>query len=202
MRDPFEDLHAPVAPLAPSPTFAARLRRRLATALDPEPPDVRTPNPAEPGGTMPTTTSPSRAHVPSRLHTITPYLCCRDARRAINWYGEVFGAEQVSEIIPMGPDDDSIGHVELTIGDSLFMVSDEWPAGGVVSPLSQEGSSIGLVLYVPEVDATFAAALAAGATEVRPVSEQYGARSGWLLDPFGYRWNVGTALPDAAGTGA
>lgn len=145
-------------------------------------------------------TDPPGAHVPSRLHSLTPYLCCRDARRAIDWYGEVFGAQQVSEIMPMGDDEvarQQVGHAELKIGDSVFMLSDEWAAGGVVSPLNQEGSSIGFVLYVPDVDATFAGALAAGATEVRPLSEQYGARSGWLLDPFGYRWNVGTALSDA-----
>lgn len=177
--DPFLGLRVQDVPTEPDPAFRARLRGELAEALDSE------------GAPMTTT---STAHVPARLHAITPYLCCRDARRAIDWYRDAFGADLVGDVYPMGPGDDRVGHAELRIGDSTFFLSDEWAAGDVRSPETLGGWSASFVLYVSDVDGTYARALALGATEVRPVTEDHGARAGWLLDPFGHRWSVGTVL--------
>lgn len=180
--DPFLALRSTDDPTEPDRAFRARLRGELAAALERE------------GDHMTTTTATT--FTPPRLHTITPYLCCRDARRAIDWYGVAFGAELVGELFPMGPGDDRVGHAELRVGDATLFLSDEWPEGGVYAPATTGHSTTGFVIYVPDVDATFERAVALGATAQRPVVEAHGARSGWLVDPFGHRWNVGTALPD------
>lgn len=137
------------------------------------------------------TTKPD--HVPERLHAVTPYLCCKGAADAIAWYSEIFDATPASDPI-IGPSGE-VGHAEIQIGDSVVMISDEWPEGGVFSPLTRGSTSVSLVVYVGDVDDVFARALAAGATEERPVADQFhGSRAGWLVDPYGHRWNVGTPI--------
>jgi PhnB protein len=90
-----------------------------------------------------------------------------------------------------------VGHAELTFGDSLVMLSDEFPDMGVAGPSTVGGTPVTLSLYVEDVDATFEEALQAGATALRPVEDQfYGDRSGQFLDPFGHRWNVATHIED------
>lgn len=138
-----------------------------------------------------TLTRPS--YLPERLHTVTPYLCCKDARQAITWYGEVFGAIPLGEPIVM--DDGRLGHAEIRIGDSAMMLADEFPEIDVLSPLSRGGTPVSLMIYVEDVDSLFAKAIEKGATQERPVvDEDHGDRSGWLVDPFGHRWNVATPL--------
>jgi PhnB protein len=180
-NDPFLELRIRDDAVDPDPTFRQSLRARLADALDATP-------------------EVSMSHIPSRLATITPYLCCANAHDAIGWYRDAFGAELVGEIHPMSDTDDRVGHAELRIGESSIFLSDEWPEGDVYSPSTIGHGTTGFVLYVPDVDRTFADAVALGATEVRPVAAQFhGARSGWLRDPFGHRWNVATAMPDPEG---
>jgi len=90
-----------------------------------------------------------------------------------------------------------VGHAEIQIGDSRVMLADEFPERGAKSPDSIGGSPVGLMLYVPDVDARFKQALAAGAKELRPVQDQfYGDRSGTLVDPFGHQWTIGTHKED------
>ena len=90
-----------------------------------------------------------------------------------------------------------IGHAELEFGDSVVMLADEFPEMGVLGPKSIGGTPVLLSLYVEDVDAVFEAALAAGATSVQPVTDQfYGDRSGQFEDPFGHRWNVTTHVED------
>ena len=133
-------------------------------------------------------------YVPERLHVMTPYLCCLNAREAITWYGDAFGAELLGETYPMSETDDRLGHAELRIGDSVFMLSDEWPEGDTFSPATLGGSSSAYVLYVPDVDATYDRAVELGATVLRPVEDgHYGSRVGWLNDPYGHRWSIATA---------
>jgi PhnB protein len=106
----------------------------------------------------------------------------------------VFGATERLRI-----DDPSgkVGHAELAIGDSVIMLSDEYPEMNIVGPKSVGGTTVALNVYVEDADATFDAALKAGATSLRPVSDQfYGDRSGQFEDPFGYRWNVATHIED------
>lgn len=131
--------------------------------------------------------------IPERLHAVTPYLMVADARAALAFYEEAFGARPVSEPIVM--DDGRVGHAEIEINGSVLMLADEFPEMGLVGPLRRGGTSVSLVLYVPDVDATFARAVALGATAERPPADEfYGSRAGWLVDPFGHRWSVSTAL--------
>jgi uncharacterized glyoxalase superfamily protein PhnB len=195
MADPLDALRQPATPIAPDPAFVARLRSRLQAEL----------GPTTTGGTMSDTTSttgPSDldatpAYVPAGNRSLTPYVCVHDGRAAIEWYVEVLGATPRGEVYIM--DDGRVGHAELTFGESVLMLADEFPEIGVVSPRSQEGSSTSLTLYVPDVDATYARALERGAKAERPPQDEfYGSRSAWFQDPFGHRWSIQTPLaPDA-----
>jgi PhnB protein len=134
--------------------------------------------------------------VPNGYHAVTPYLICSGAARAIEFYVRAFGAEELMRI-PMG--DDKLGHAEIRIGDSVIMLADEFPEMNARSPQSLGGTPVGLALYVPDVDAVFARAIAAGATVERPVTDQfYGDRAGGLIDPFGHKWHIATHVEDVA----
>lgn len=177
--DPLLVLRLDGATVEPDPAFRTRLREQLVRALEPDP-----------GGAAMTTTP-----VPTRLQVLTPYLCCREAMRAIDWYGDAFGAVLVGDVIPMGPGDTRVGHAELRIGDSPFFLSDEWPEGEVYSPATTGHATTAFVLEVPDVDRAFARAVELGASELRPVADQFhGSRAGWLRDPFGHRWSLMTPL--------
>ncbi len=136
--------------------------------------------------------------IPDGYPQVTPYLVVDGADAAIKFYGDVFGA---TERMRMGgaPDDpaDKVGHAELQIGDGLIMLADEFPDMGAVGPKTIGGSPVSISVYVDDVDAVFARALAAGATELRPVENQfYGDRQGHFEDPFGHRWSVATHVED------
>jgi PhnB protein len=132
--------------------------------------------------------------IPDGFHAATPYLCCRDAQKALAFYKEAFGAvETMCLAEPSG----RIGHAEFKIGDAVFMLSDEYPEMGVRSPQALGGSPVTMHLYLDDVDAFARRAVAAGATLTRPVSDQfYGDRSGNLEDPFGHRWMIATHIED------
>jgi uncharacterized glyoxalase superfamily protein PhnB len=181
MTDPFESLAEPPIPLAPRPDFAARLRARIVAELG------LTPKPPE-GAPMPEV----REYTPARLHALTPYLSCRDAAAAIAWYQDVFDAQMVGEPIIM--DDGRVGHCELRVGDSVFMLAGEFPEEQHLSPETLGGSTVSLMVHVPDSDATYARAVARGATALRPIAVNYGARQGTIRDPFGHRWFVATAV--------
>ena len=133
--------------------------------------------------------------VPQGYHTVTPYLVVDGAANAIDFYAKAFGAEEVMRM-PMG---DRIGHAEIRIGDSHVMLADEFPDQGHRGPKSYGGTSVSLMVYLPDVDTVFARALAAGATEERAVVDQfYGDRSGTLRDPFGHCWMIATHVEDVS----
>ena len=135
--------------------------------------------------------------IPNMHHQATPYLCVRDAVRALDFYRDAFGAKETSRL--MQPDG-RVGHAEFTIGEAHFMLSDEFPEMGVKSPLTLGGSPVSLHLYVTDVDAFVAKAVAGGATLQRAVEDQfYGDRSGALIDPFGHRWMIATHKEDVSG---
>ena len=93
--------------------------------------------------------------------------------------------------------DGRIGHAELELGDSVIMVSDEYPDAGIRGPRSVGGSPVMISVYVEDVDSVFEQALQTGATELGAVQDQfYGDRSGQFEDPFGHRWNVATHIED------
>lgn len=131
--------------------------------------------------------------IPEGYHSVTPYLIVDGAGDAIRWYGEAFGAETVLTM-PMG---DRMGHAEIRIGDSVVMLSDEWPEHGMLGPKARGGPTSSLMIYVEDSDAAFDRAVKAGATVERPVENQfYGDRSGTLIDPFGHRWTISTHVED------
>jgi PhnB protein len=132
--------------------------------------------------------------IPEGYPQLTPYLCVDGAKDAMEFYAKVLGAE---ERMHMPGPDGKIGHAELEVGQSLIMLSDPFPEGGVRDPKAIGGTPVMISVYVEDVDAVFEAALAAGATEVRPVENQfYGDRTGQFEDPFGHRWSVATHVED------
>lgn len=132
---------------------------------------------------------------PDGYHAVTPYLIVKGAARALDFYKEALGAE---ELMRMAGPDGSVAHAEIKVGDSILMLGDENPAWGAKAP-DAGGSPVGLMLYVPDVDARFGKAVAAGATVKKPVQDQfYGDRSGSLVDPFGHTWTIATHVEDVA----
>jgi PhnB protein len=132
--------------------------------------------------------------IPDGYHSVTPYLTVRGAAKAIDFYKEAFGAV---EVLRMPMPDGSIAHAEVKIGDSVVMMGEENPAWGNKSPQALGGTPAGLMIYVPDCDAVFNRALAAGATVMKPLADQfYGDRSGTVIDPFGHAWTVATHVED------
>ena len=128
--------------------------------------------------------------IPDNYPRVTPYLCVDGAAAAIEFLLDVFGAVERMRI---AAPDGKIGHAEVTIGDGLIMVSDEYPEMGAIGPKTIGGTAVTLNVYVEDADATYAKAVAAGATAERPVETHFhGDRSGMFVDPFGHRWNVST----------
>lgn len=132
--------------------------------------------------------------IPQGYHTLTPYMTVRDAARALAFYKQAFGA--VERGVMKGPDG-RVMHAELTIGDSIFMLADEFPQFGSLSPQSIGGSGMGLHIYVEDVDSAFDRAIGAGATIEMPVADMFwGDRYGKLVDPFGHKWSIATHKRD------
>jgi PhnB protein len=136
----------------------------------------------------------SVAPIPPGYRSITPYLAIDGAAQAIAIYTAAFGAR---ERMRLPRPDGKVGHAEIEIGDSVVMLADPWP-GNAFSPPKGD-VSVSIHLYVTDVDAVFARAVAAGATAERPVETMfYGDRGGSLRDPFGHRWHVATHVEDVA----
>ncbi|HTO07463.1 MAG TPA: VOC family protein [Myxococcota bacterium] len=126
----------------------------------------------------------------------TPYLCVKGGLAALDFYTAAFGAIETLRIVDKSG---RLGHADIEIEGATIMLSDEWPEGGVFSPQTLGGSPVSVHLYVKNVDALTRRALAAGATEVRPVADQpYGDRSGTIRDPFGHRWMLSTKQEDVS----
>jgi PhnB protein len=125
-------------------------------------------------------------HIPEGYHSVTPSLTCRNAAAALDFYVRAFGAV---ELFRMPEPDGKLMHAEMRIGNSTLMLSDEYPDWGAVQPEAGKGGTF--MIYVPDADAAFAQAVAAGATELQPVTDQFwGDRSGRVACPYGYRWSL------------
>ena len=134
--------------------------------------------------------------IPSGFHTVTPYLTVNDAARAIDFYKRAFGAQETMRM--QGPPG-KIGHAELKIGDSIVLLADELPGSGSRSPQALGGSTVGIFLYVNDVDSAFKQAVNAGArVEAEPADMFWGDRYGKLTDPFGHSWSLATHKEDVA----
>lgn len=132
--------------------------------------------------------------IPDGYHTLTPFLTVKDAVKAIEFYKQAFGAKERG--VMKGPDG-KVLHAELMIGDSIVMLSDEYPEYGAKSPQSLGGSPLGLHIYVEGVDRAFDRAVKAGAEVEMPLMDQFwGDRYGRLKDPFGHKWSIATHTRD------
>ena len=179
MTDPFEALREPVTPVDPDPDFAGQLRMRLTREVF-----------APPGGTMSQQTAATRVErEPAWPPALTPYIVVSDARRAMDWYVEVFGAEPRGELYVNA--DGTIGHAEVGIGDAVLMFSEAsglWPNVPVRAPDSPATFSHSLHLEVDDVDASTERARRSGASVEREPADQPYGRASVLVDPFGHRW--------------
>jgi uncharacterized glyoxalase superfamily protein PhnB len=134
--------------------------------------------------------------VPDGYHTITPHLVVRDAAKAIAFYAKALGAEERFRMPGPGG---SVMHAELNIGDSVVMLGEEAKERGALSPQSIGGSPVSLLIYVEDVDASFARADKAGCTVQMPPTDMFwGDRYGQLVDPFGHRWAIATHKEDVS----
>jgi PhnB protein len=132
--------------------------------------------------------------VPEGFHTVTPYLIVRGATQALDFYRKALGATEIMRIVGPG---DTVAHAEIKIGDSIIMLSEEYPQMNFRSPASIGATGITIHLYVPDVDAAFDRAVAAGAKVLRPVADQfYGDRTGMFEDPSGHVWSLATHIED------
>ncbi|HLL13595.1 MAG TPA: VOC family protein [Pyrinomonadaceae bacterium] len=134
--------------------------------------------------------------IPEGYHTVTPYLYVGDAAHAIEFYQQVFGAK---ELFRMDMPGGKIGHAEIMIGNSHVMLADECTEADARSPQTIGGSPVGLLLYVEDVDAVAASAVAAGAKLLEPLEDKfYGDRMGKFEDPFGHIWAIATHMEDVS----
>ncbi len=126
--------------------------------------------------------------IPDVERPLSPYLIVKDARRAIGFYEKAFGAKELYRLSePSG----KVGHAELRVGRAHFMLADEYPDFGALSPVTIGGTPVTLHLYVRDVDAVVARAKKAGATVLRPLANEFfGDRVAMLADPFGHKWHL------------
>jgi PhnB protein len=133
--------------------------------------------------------------IPDGYYSLTPYLVCKDAAKAIDYYTQAFGAVEYTRMPGPGG---RIMHAEVKIGNSMLMLSDENPERGAVAP-SGSGRSASLMFYTDDVDAVFKRAVDLGATSIEnPTDMFWGDRMGNLVDPFGHKWAIATHKEDVS----
>lgn len=134
--------------------------------------------------------------IPDGMHSVTPHLVCAGAADAIEFYKKAFNAKEEARL--PGPDG-KLMHAMISIGDSAVMLVDENPQWGALGPKSLKGSPVTIHLYVDDVDALVAQAVAAGVKVKMPVADMFwGDRYGALEDPFGHSWSVATHVRDVS----
>ncbi len=132
--------------------------------------------------------------VPDDMHTVTPHLICAGAADAIEFYKKAFNAVEAGRLpAPNG----KLMHAMIRIEGSAVMLVDELPEWCATGPKALKGSSVTLHIYVPDADAFFARAVAAGAKVIMPLADMFwGDRYGKLEDPFGHHWSIATHQRD------
>jgi PhnB protein len=134
--------------------------------------------------------------IPEGYHTVTPYLAVGDAAGAIEFYKRAFGAKERG-IMPAP--DGKIAHAEIEIGDSLIMLSDQFPQSAAKPPKELGGTTAAIFLYVEDVDSVVQDAVDAGATVTMPPEDQFwGDRFGQVNDPYGHQWQIATHVEDVS----
>jgi uncharacterized glyoxalase superfamily protein PhnB len=126
--------------------------------------------------------------IPNGLHTVTPYLVVPDAAKVMDFIRRAFGA---TERFKMQGPNGAVMHAEMQVGDSVVMLGQ--------SPDASRSTRAMLHLYVPDVDAVYKQAIAAGGISVRePADQFYGDRSGLVKDPGGNEWSIATHKEDVS----
>jgi uncharacterized glyoxalase superfamily protein PhnB len=198
-HDPLTVLHGDELPIQPDPAFAAHLRARLESAVN-----LFGSQPNQTQGVVMSGTdtaiaelnepAASVASAPPRPAAL-PYLSVANAREAIAWYVDTFGASVVGK--PFEMDDGRIGHAELAIGGGVLYLADEYPELGLKAP-DPQWSSVSLMLHIADTDATLERARDRGARVQLEPYENYGARNATIIDPFGHRWMLSGPVTGAA----
>lgn len=137
--------------------------------------------------------------IPDTYRRVTPSLVVQGAAKAIEFYGEVFGA---TERVRFPGPGDTVAHAEIAIGDSVVIVEDEFPERGTKAP-SPDAATTALAsfifIYVEDVDATIDKAGKLGAKVVRAPEDQfYGDRDGYIVDPWGHGWTIASHIEDVS----
>lgn len=133
--------------------------------------------------------------IPEGYEGVTPYLVCKNAESAIDFYTRAFGAVELFRIGSPG----MVGHAELKIGKAVIMLADEHPDVGALSPQTIGGTAVTLMFYVEDVDTFSEKAVSEGLKVIKPVTDQfYGDRSGMFEDPFGHKWSIATHKEDVS----
>jgi len=134
--------------------------------------------------------------IPNEQQPLSPYLIVNGAAQAIDFYIKAFGAKELARLKePSG----KIGHAELQIGKARFMLADEYPDFGALSPVTVGGTSVSLHLYVADVDKLVERVISAGGTLLRPLTDEFfGDRVALIVDPFGHKWHLATHKEDVS----
>jgi PhnB protein len=134
--------------------------------------------------------------IPDGYYSLTPYLVCKGAAKAIEFYTKAFGAV---ETVRMPGPNGQVMHAEVKIGNSTLMLADENKERGALSPDTIGGTAVSVMFYTDDVDAVFNRALSLGAkAEMPPADMFWGDRMGNLVDPFGHKWAIATHKEDVA----
>ncbi|BBB62127.1 hypothetical protein UNDKW_3854 [Undibacterium sp. KW1] len=138
----------------------------------------------------------SNIAIPAAYRGATTYLIIKGAAAALEFYAAAFAA---NELVRLDDGNGKIMHAEISIGDALLMLADEFPDMGYRGPQSLGGSSVSIHLYVDDVDAVFGRAVELGAKAAMPVADQFdGDRRGTLIDPFGHVWLLASRKEDVS----
>jgi PhnB protein len=134
--------------------------------------------------------------IPKGHNTLTAHLIVDNCAKAITFYEKAFGAKELARMAMPGG---RIGHAEMQIGDSIFMLADEFPEMHSKGPKSYGGSPVTIHMYVPNADETYQRAVKAGATATMPMADMFwGDRYGRVKDPFGHEWSIATHVKDVS----
>ncbi len=132
--------------------------------------------------------------IPEGYHSVSPALAVDGAGEAIEFYKRAFGAK---ERVRMPGPEGTVAHAELEIGNSVVMLSDPFPQAAVRTPRELGGTSVGIFVYVEDVDAVFEQAVKEGATVTTALEDMFwGDRFGTLTDPYGHSWSLATHVED------
>ena len=124
--------------------------------------------------------------------SVSPELSVRRGLEAVNFYKAAFGAVEIYRVGGTAENEEVVA--QLSLGGALFWVSDESPPHKNFSPESLGGSTVRLLLTVPDPHSVVERAVTLGATEVSPVHEEHGWLLGRIEDPFGHQWEIGRPL--------